>query len=56
MPRKNKNARKVYRIDFARFSRQIGLTPYQRVKTIKFIRSELNNILKGGENEKDISE
>lgn len=47
MSRKNKNARKSYQIDFARFSKQIGLTPFQRVKTLKFILS-----IKGGVKEK----
>jgi hypothetical protein len=37
MPRKNKNARKVYRIDYARFAREMGFSPIQRVKTAKLI-------------------
>lgn len=45
MARKHKNARKVYRIDYARFAREAGLTPIQRVKTFKFFRP----FLKGGE-------
>jgi len=42
MPRKNKNGRHVYKIDFARFARAAGLTPLQRIKAIKFINYNLN--------------
>ncbi len=45
MSRKNKNARKVYRIDYARFAREMGLSPIQRVKTLEFFKP----FLKGGE-------
>ena len=38
MPRRNRNARKVYRIDYARFAREAGLTPRQRVKIYKFFK------------------
>jgi hypothetical protein len=48
MPRKNKNARKVYKIDFARFAKAAGLTPMQRINTIRFINYNLKEII-GGE-------
>jgi hypothetical protein len=38
MARKNRNARKVYRIDYARFARETGLNPIQRVKVYKFFK------------------
>ena len=44
MPRRNRNAGKVYRIDYARFAREMGLNPIQRVKTYKFFVKTL----KGG--------
>jgi hypothetical protein len=36
--RKNRNAGKVYRIDYARFSREAGLTVKQRVKVYGFFK------------------
>jgi hypothetical protein len=38
MPRKHKNARKVYRVDYARFAREVGITPMQRIIIYKFFK------------------
>jgi hypothetical protein len=44
MGRKKCKARKVYRIDYARFAREIGFSPIQRVKTAKFIMQILKEV------------
>ncbi len=47
--RKNRNARKVYRIDYARFAREMGLTPLQRIKTLAYFKGVYQ---RGGETKK----
>ena len=37
MPRKNKNAKKIYAVSLHQLQREIGLTVRQRVKVGKFI-------------------
>ena len=37
MPRRNKNAGKVYPVSYKQYARLLGLTPMQRVKIYKFI-------------------
>jgi hypothetical protein len=37
MGRKNKNARKIQKIDYGRFARDLKFNPIQRVKTAKLI-------------------